>query len=782
MPISGVLPGREIVSPDAILSGNGGQDIFTRRYPSWMYRRDDLGVRELVTPKTPEKTQFDEWIQADIMRHGPLMARFRRELRFYRKRVSGVFPGFDPDVDQGFVSSEIPIQVAKVCAMGMTTPIQINYPNRTRQEREDAQAMEAFANWFLEQWRVHHRMAINADLVWDMFWYSLVYGRIVVQQRCDLEDSEFPWWTAVEDPATCFPLEGKGKHGMIRMSRQYTALAADVLDMFDPMGEKRLAEKLNQQAEREYREFELDREVVVTECDTRWSHYVAVDDIEVLRTDHEYGFVPYIYNLVGGEATTSGVGVPIDVMGPSGPDIVRRGWGAEGGTSRQFDLVEKGQSFFHNVIPALLKREEILSLHMTVLQQTVWPSTITTTPYDVPPEPMDLTPGKDNLRRTLESTAPAIPHPAPVDTGPLLAQVDREIEAGMLPRVIFGQIDEGNNITGFAQDSLIAAAKDRIQPNFDVVQATISDVIFMATGQFYDFGHTAEGLANGELIIPRQNRRSDFTNGGKVAPIPPYAQSIIMAMLKNITEPGGPLGPPPPPAPTGPPSPFAQPPAQPPTPDQGAAMMGANPMAMGIGMPGPQIGMPGFLDPRWTMTGKPPVGDAPEFRITRDIIENISYRPRVKLNAMSLNSRTTLINYLTQAVGGKFMRRETAMEQIPEVRDTLEEFEGIIAEDAITNSELLQAVYYPRSLYAQGDFEGFLLYWAVINLPRIMASMGMPLGGGPGPMGMGAMGPPPQDPNKGQAPIEQPPGPVANNAAAQGRGPGSRGAPVGRPG
>ena len=793
-PLSGILPGKDIIIPDGVF----GEDTnpFAREYPSWMYRRNKDGFRELVTPKTPTKKQFDDWIQADVLRHGQLLARFRRDLRYYRRRLSGVFPGFNPDTDDKHISAEIAIQVEKVCAMISTTPMQINYPNRSRQEREDAQAMEAWAMWFVEQSKVHHRNTENADLLWGMAWYALVYGRIVLQVRPDLEDNSFPWWFNLEDPGTCFPLAGKGKHGMIRMSRQYIAKAGEVLDEFDPTGEKGLGEKLLGKANEDDRDYDLDQDVTVTECDTRWSRYIAVDDIEVLRTDHELGFVPYVYNLVGGEASSSANPIAMDIdEGLHRRDIVR-GYGMEGG-NREWDLREKGTSFFNNVIPALMRREELYTLYQTSLLQTINPATITTSDYPTLPEPLDLSPGADNHRRGQESTVPAIPHPTPADVTPLLASVEKEIQKGLLPDAFFGQTGE-SNITGFAQDSLLASAKDKLQPFFNVVQDTWSDALFLASTEFHDVGHATEGLPDGVLIIPRQNRRADFTGGNKAPVMPPWVGEIMQTMIQKTTAPGGPLGPalPPPPAPPppGPPNPFqrpqaigagAPPGASPPAGGAPPGLLGAQPPPVGMMPPmggpppmmGPQIGMPGYVKPQWTMTGKPPPGDMPEFRITREIIENIGGRPKVTLNALSLNSKTTLANYLVQMVNAKLMRRETAMEQIPEITDVLAEFEGILAEDAVTNTDLLQMIYYPRSLYAQGDIEGWAVYWAGIMLQKLQEMSMAAMGGMPPPGG----GAPPPAP-KGQAPLPEPAGAVANQAAAQGQGPGSKGAPVGRPG
>lgn len=204
-------------------------------------------------------------------------------------------------------------------------------------------------------------------------------------------------------------------------------------------------------------------------------------------------------------------------------------------------------------------------------------------------------------------------------------------------------------------------------------------------------------------------------------------------------------------------------PGQPPAP-----AVPAGPMGAGL------IGMPGYVSPEWTMPGEPPA-DAPLVSIDRETIDLVGGRPTVSLHTLGLSNRTVLSNYLTQLVNAKLMRRSTAMDAIPEITDPLAEWQGIIAEDAMVDPDMLRLIQYPRALAQQGDVEGWLTYWATILLPQIVGAL----------QGMQAPPQPPPPPGGGgQAPIPQPQarGAVQGaNPAAEGRGPGSEGAPVGRP-
>src|SRR5690606_21252234 len=145
--------------------------------------------------------------------------------------------------------------------------------------------------------------------------------------------------------------------------------------------------------------------------------YRSIDGIELDLTEHEYGFVPYVYNLAPGEAGTSSMPGG-DGLGPTANEI-RRGVSGSGSTSKSRDLSYKGQSFFHNVIFSLKQMNKLFGFHRVAAEQSVNPSTQTTTGYvGQPPEQADLRPGKDNQLRPGETRAPIVPTARPLDTDP----------------------------------------------------------------------------------------------------------------------------------------------------------------------------------------------------------------------------------------------------------------------------------------------------------------------------------------------------------------------------
>lgn len=783
------------LQPDAILDPAQmmeellGRNLETLapKYPSWLYRNETVtdpftGLettrRKLSPPKKPTAAQFQDWIQADAMLYSALLSRFRDDLRMYRGLKIGIWRQYNPDTDANYQSAEPVIQVNKIMSMLSGSLRQIRFPARTQKEREQAARMEAAAYWLIEQIELHHRQSGHQEFYLDLGFYALVFGRQVVQCIPDLGDGEYPWWISTLDPGTCFPIWGHGKRGMIRASRMYTTTLYDVLDEFDPNEQDKLVEKLKKKENASVDGSDLTVDVSVSECHTRWHRYVEVDGIELERVDHELGYVPFIYNIAIGEGETNGTpgmgtGRDADITA----DDVRRGFGFQTATSSQRDMVNRGQSFFHPMKSALMQKEKVLGLTMVGIEQTVNPATQTTSPYPTPPAPPDLGPGGNNTLRPGESRAPIVPAPRPVDSGPVMQDLNNQLAKGFLPDQVFG-VNDASNVTGFASESQINAAMDRIGSYFTLTQNTTADLIVMAFGQFRNHGQHAEGLSDGKLILPSTNRGYGPL-GAKKADLPPWGRDVMVAILQSLAAPGGPLGSAPPTPPVNAPPGGGGPTMSP--------VAGPSPATMGM-MPGASggsagfIGLPGFVDPAWTL---PPDGifeDEPLVFLDAETIDAVAARPKVTLANLSLNNKTALINYLTQAVNGKLMSRAVAMEELPENTNAFDAFQQIMAEEGMTNPQMLQNIYYPRSLAAQGDMDAWLTYMALTIVPQIKQALMM--GNPAAMMAAGGGSSPPGGGGGGQAPIEQPPNGIqtGQSAAMLGRGPGANGSPVGRPG
>jgi hypothetical protein len=421
------------------------------------------------------------------------------------------------------------------------------------------------------------------------------------------------------------------------------------------------------------------------------------------------------------------------------------------------DQVEKGVSFLHAIKNALRNRERLLSMHATAAEQGINPSIFLENPYSQMPAPFDFGPGGRNELKPGQRATPVINSPRPLDSQPLLANANSEIAKGSLPDVIFGLV-EASNVSGFASDSLMNAAKDVIQPYVDLTQATIADVLMMKNRLFRNHGWAAEGIDNGEFRVPRQTRGNTAGGDNKLKP-PPWTLPIMQKMLTMTLTPqqpqtpqiqleggGGMIG--------------SDVPGAPPRPGQANAM----------------LGMPGFVDPTWLMGDMVPEDDPAEFVISPETIDMISTRPKVVISLIGLQNRTVLANYLDLLTSRNLMSQETAMEQVPEIQDIDMEMRRILATQARTNPDSLKLIEYPKALWQDGDYAGFFTYFATILMPAVTAAMMQQQAAMMAPQAGPPTGPPP-----GEARSPGPQTVQGDSAAAAGRGPGVDGAPVGRP-
>ena len=291
--------------------------------------------------------------------------------------------------------------------------------------------------------------------------------------------------------------------------------------------------------------------------------------------------------------------------------------------------------------------------------------------------------------------------------------------------MVFGNVEQ-SNVSGFASDTLIAAAKDRIQPYYDLCTDTIADVLELKNVLFRDHGHAYVG-PTGELAVPVRSRRVEGRSG---EPMPSFANDIFAGNdLEELLAPGAPMA-------------------------------------------------------RSITGGAELVEDHPEVVLTREMVRLVGARPEVTMINIGLQSKTVLANYLKLLQDGKMISRRTAMENVPEVDRPDHEWEEIKSEDAQTHPKMLELVEFPRSLWKRGDTDGFLAYIATVWMPAVMQMMGpqpgaAPPGGPGGTMGAAPGGAPPFPGSPGPSGPQAPQG--ASMAQLPGMAPGSSGGAVGRP-
>lgn len=627
-------------------------------YPRWMSNPDG-------TPRIPPKPSpsfCETLVKKEASEYANLRNRFRRDVDLVRQAINGIFPGYDPSHDILFTSAELRNQVTTIA--GMIAGIEPLYevPYRTIDEQNASTRVERWAAWFIRSLREMHRGSGNSDLFWDAAWYGLVYGRIVARIMLDPEDEEFPWDITLVDPSTIVPSWG-GKHGLHHVTLLYRERLGTLLDTYDPTGKRKLAAKFGAQLRRSaiergdpFEGLDLSHEVEVMEYCDRWWRYISADGIVVLPvTAHEYGFCPYRVWLSQGEPATATIPERPVTQAEANRGII-------GNSSKQTDIIYKGVPFFESAKRTHEQLEASMGLLFKGLMKAIDPPINTTTPYNSPPEQWSNNPGDENFSRPGEQRQPVVTSPSPIDLQPLLGKLREDIVKAGLPDHLYGMSNE-SNVSGFAVESLIAAAKHKIQPYIDLQETFLGDLLSCSLKLFQNWGHLV--VPDGVLRMPLDVRR-------------------------------------------------------------GPALM----------------------------------TDPPEMVLDRPTIDLVGTHVKVRLHSTGLQNMTAMANVANMLVQAKLWSRTRGNEFLGEPDPQLL-FEQVLAEDAMTDPDMLKMVTYPKALEATGNWEGLVAYMMTVVLPAILG----PGNAGPPTAGPGGMTSIPSNPETTQG--------ASQPAVGQGPGPGS---------
>ena len=639
------------------------RETYEPKYPSWLYKIDrKTGQRTLSPPRKPESGMFKSWATKDQSDYALLLLRFIQDLTFVRQREAGVFDTHREEFGEAFSSPEPWTQLSKLCTMVSSIPPKPEWRFKTEKERKASQAAEEWFYYICEQWKIQHRGHGNGDLDWDMMFNAGVYGRMVSHVIPDPEDPTLPWKIELCDPGSCFPVWGD-KYGLLRMTRIYKSTRGEILDSLDPTGEKKLEKKIfgiDKNAD-----IDLTAEVTVQDVWTRWSRYLDVDGKEVLHYDHEYGKVPFVYDIAPGESGLNstpeiqGLGLAFDTQS-------RDMYPVSGTNSRQQDIARKGVSFFHGFRQVIRLEEMIFGLMMLILKLDASPPQMTESGYEELPSPVDMTPGGHTHRRPGEKTTPVSTAVRAQVLGPLLQMLSAAKQKAGLPDNVFG-IVEGSNVTGFAQNTLMAATKDRIQPYIDMRANHYANVAELAAYMYHGWGHLYVDDPEGVFRVPKRARDPFPSGGKKLGPMPP-----VFSMANS-------------------------------------------------GTPLPEIAASVSTSYQNQMAQPAPIEDETEVEISRETFELVGFRPRVKLESWDWNDMTQRMNVAQMATQSGLWSKWTARDKIG-IDDPTQEQRWIDVEMAKSHPGLIESVILPQALWETGNINAFLAYTS-----HVLAQMG---GGG----------------------------------------------------
>lgn len=433
----------------------------------------------------PDMSLVRAYAQADQSRYQRRQARINRDISLYRQAQSAVPHGFDKRTDVPVVSATLPNIVNKMANMLGSPEPRFIIPFENEPGKKASQTMENFGYWCRKITRKHYSRSGGGNLQWDEFFYLLLHGTLIARVLPDVSDPDYPFHFSLLDPSTCFPTFGGDKIGLERMVRVYTSTAIDVIGTYsgyDPKLRSKLIDEMGY-SEKDMADF-YNEEGTVVEYWDRMYRAVMWRDMEIMKVEkHGLGYVPFVCVVAKGEPKS--MSSPLDNVGGPVDEYNNTGYGF----GRDLDLAEKAVSVFHHLINTNRILEITHTLQLIEIEKSIDPPTIT---YVAPqyqgqePEPLK-TRKKGNNQRILnyQKVEPIPTSPRPTDVSPVLNKAMTDIAEGSLPPVVHGN-ESGSNVSGFAVESLIAAAKDAILPYTQAFETYLAQVVEMKLRQYRD--------------------------------------------------------------------------------------------------------------------------------------------------------------------------------------------------------------------------------------------------------------------------------------------------------
>ena len=455
-PLSLVGPESEPVIPP--MSGTG--DPILDAMLSGEVQLPSVPERSRPTIKKPTWGHIDTLLAQLEAKYERRLSRIADDVAIYRQAVAGVHQGWNKMKEEPWVHAAVSNLVNKLSNMMAGGELVYQAPHRDEETEDAAQAEEDFAYYVRE---CEEENYVGGDQKRDEFWYYLVTGSLVTRHIPDDRDDEYPLLDAVIDPSTCFPVWGGPKDGLVKMGRRYRASAADVVRTYgesNPEFQNKLLRKLKENEHSIDESLSIDGEVVEYWDKEWWA--ISFMDVKIQIERHGLGVVPFVY--------TSPLGEPQSFSAPLAKmsgyvDEWGNGIGYQ--SSGDKDYAEKAVSVFHYLKRNHQQMEAMYTLLRAEVEKAANMPTIT---YVAPqaigqlPDPLDTSRGGNNHRIAGIHQVEAIPtSPRPTDLSPLLNAGQQTHTEGSMPALAFGN-ESGSNVSGFAVDSLMAAAKELVVP------------------------------------------------------------------------------------------------------------------------------------------------------------------------------------------------------------------------------------------------------------------------------------------------------------------------------
>ena len=457
LPPPGPMLGQTPAPPDPVLA----QMLVAA--PSMPIR--SIKPRILKLPK-PDLSDIWEFAQQDRRYYTRRNNRFARDTEIFRQWQSGVPSTFDEIEDVRWIGAAMSNLVNRMSNMMGGLELFIEAPYKDDPGEESAQKIEDFLYNCLEYERTTYAKGGGASLQRDKFFYLFLRGWLSGRIVPDLADEDYPFNSAVLDPATCYPIWGSDKDGMIRMTRQYTQTAASLVADYGQFNKQLVRDilgGLQSDGKKDLGEF-LTRDFTVIEYwDAEYRGVVTSDGITVLPVKaHDLGSVPFVMISAVGEpkgfqSPDSDSGYYDPVYGPVAT-----------GNSESMDQAQKGVSVMHYLINTHRLGEALNTLLYAEVEKASNPATIR---YRAPqlmgqdlPDVDYKIGGTNEAMMGLEKLEGLPTSPHPTDVSPLKQTLDSDWVGGAMAMPGSGGLDIGSQASGYSLETLIASAKELVLP------------------------------------------------------------------------------------------------------------------------------------------------------------------------------------------------------------------------------------------------------------------------------------------------------------------------------
>lgn len=494
--VGGAPPLDEILAMIEAITGSG-TEIPEPRYPRW-YKK----------PPKPDENKIWGRAMTNKARYRLVHDRMHDDLLWLRGSQVGLFEEDIQAMRDGLFidkwrSMNLINEWNLACSFMSGLPWTLDVPRGSQEERQRSQRLKDAVHYLRQMEIKKHAESGQGHLPMDEARMLTMFGMIVNRTVIDLDDPEFPFDSALIDPATVYP-EWNGKRGLGRLWRVYKTTYARLIGDFGELPKKEM-KKLKANLDGEIND---DTEIEVVEYwDTWYRAVIAQDAVIVPVTEHKYGYVPYTIQY-------GPLGEPMSILAPaSGARRTRSGEYVMDEGSLEDDLPYKSISYIGHMKVSHMQYEALMARMLTGMKKAINPPLLRERDEMASEQPMpEMDTGPGAVNETMlghERVSPIPTSPNPMDMQMLMQAIQQDQMKGMAPPSLYG-LNDRSNVSGTAINALSDAGMDKIGPWVSCLQQYHTRRFAQWFASWRNFGHLAKYVEDEPrpFMIPSLNDES----------------------------------------------------------------------------------------------------------------------------------------------------------------------------------------------------------------------------------------------------------------------------------